>query len=304
MRILHKHLKQSISGILAMLVLICALSACHIGAPTVEVNTDGYIVVNGNTTNIVADKDDVITTDADGYVIVNGVKTEYKVQSNDQCIHSFNADGICTMCNIANPNTIHYSINLGTKIETLSLNEQQLISEYVEDCQKLYTGTYAGYACRYWGNDNSFTTKPYLLFTDTFVYDFRSADESNMDKNLLILWDSIKALSDGTSKPIMYIELCGYIQYFPDEFTLTTLQDGNFMWGYFIYEDETVVPYSYKKIGNECYAYKIPEETEIINCGNKYADEKSFEELIDFYIYITENEGANLDTVLHRLHLN
>ena len=58
---------------------------------TIEVNADGYVVVNGVATDILADKSDVITVDADGFVVVNGVKTEHKIHTTDEI--SVNADG-------------------------------------------------------------------------------------------------------------------------------------------------------------------------------------------------------------------
>lgn len=51
----------------------------------ISVNADGYVVVNGVTTEILADKDDVITVE-DGYLVVNGVRTEYEIKNKN---HSF-----------------------------------------------------------------------------------------------------------------------------------------------------------------------------------------------------------------------
>ncbi len=74
-----------------MLALVCTLASCKDNELTVTVNDDGYIVVNGVTTEILADKDDVITVDGDGYVVVNGTKTEHKIHTTDEI--SVNADG-------------------------------------------------------------------------------------------------------------------------------------------------------------------------------------------------------------------
>lgn len=76
---------------LLLLALVCALVSCGDDEPIISVNEDGYVVVNGVTTEIVADKDDVITVDEDGYVIVNGVKTEYKIHTKDEI--SVNSEG-------------------------------------------------------------------------------------------------------------------------------------------------------------------------------------------------------------------
>ena len=47
--------------------------ACRNGFSRRVVNEDGFVVVNGVTTEIVADKADVITVDNDGYLVVNGI---------------------------------------------------------------------------------------------------------------------------------------------------------------------------------------------------------------------------------------
>ena len=64
-------------------------------ADDISVNADGKVVVNGVVTEIVADKNDVITLDPDGYVVVNGVKTEY-LTANEHW-HNY-VSGKCTIC--------------------------------------------------------------------------------------------------------------------------------------------------------------------------------------------------------------
>ena len=81
-------MKKFLYILVMLLALSFALTACGDGEVTVSINDDGFVVVNGNVTDIVADKDDVITVDKDGYVIVNGVKTEYEVKNKN---HSFGA---------------------------------------------------------------------------------------------------------------------------------------------------------------------------------------------------------------------
>ena len=95
-----------------MLALVCVLVSCGDDEPTVSVNEDGYVVVNGVTTEIVADKDDVITVDEDGYVVVNGVKTEYKIHTKDEI--SVNSDGYL----VVNGVKTEYEVN-GTDVVTV-----------------------------------------------------------------------------------------------------------------------------------------------------------------------------------------
>ena len=69
-----------------LLILALTLTSCSFinryYSPEVSVNEDGYVVVNGSVTDILAAKDDVITVDEEGYLVVNGVKTEYKVEQH------------------------------------------------------------------------------------------------------------------------------------------------------------------------------------------------------------------------------
>ena len=62
-------------------MLICSLVSCKKDGFEVSVNADGYVVVDGVNTNILAEKEDVITLDADGFIVVNGVKTGYRVSN-------------------------------------------------------------------------------------------------------------------------------------------------------------------------------------------------------------------------------
>ena len=68
-------------------VLVCALLLSFVSCsrePTVEINDDGYVVVDGVVTDILARTEDRIDVDDDGYLIVNGVKTEHKVHTEDE----------------------------------------------------------------------------------------------------------------------------------------------------------------------------------------------------------------------------
>lgn len=246
----------------------------------ITVNADGYVVVNGVATNIVADKDDVITVDNDGYVIVNGVKTEYVISSD------------------ASPK-IHYpSLSYGIKIESLPVAQQQKIDEYVFDCQNLFTASYVQ-SLNAW--DYALLGEPYISFTDTFVYDFSRVNESNLDKITSKMWNDIKALNGGESTPIMYIELSGFSNLWGDTYKPTSIVENNIIYGYFIFENETIKPLLYKRICDRYYYYKMPDGTELINCGNKYSGEKRMEVLVDLYKAI--QDGLLPSDVLKRLTL-
>ena len=84
-------MRKTLLLILITLATLCTLVSCSDSESLVEVNADGYVVVNGVATNIIADKEDVIFVDDNGYVVVNGVKTEHKIHTRDEI--SINADG-------------------------------------------------------------------------------------------------------------------------------------------------------------------------------------------------------------------
>ena len=274
-------MRRLLSALLIFTLLICTLASCDNNELEISVHADGYVVVNGVTTNIVADKDDVISVDADGYVVVNSVKTEYKVASDDF-------------------NKIHYSsLGRGIKIESLPLVQQQIIDEYVSDCQTLYTAAYAQFDT--W--DLDLFGEPYISFTDTFVYDFSCVNESDVDTKTANMWNDIKALNDNESAPIMYIELSGYSNFLGDAYKVTSLMEASIIYGYFIFENETVVPLLYKDICARQYYYKLPNGTELINCGDKYSGEKKMKELVDLYLYMSTPDGLPTNDLLKRLTL-
>lgn len=265
-------MKRLLGIVLLTVALICLLGSCSSKEPTVEINGDGYVVVNGVATDIVADKDDVITVDSDGFVVVNGVKTEHRVAS------------VVT-------DKINYPlINSGVKIESLPIEQQQKIDEYVADCKTIYTVSYIQYSNQY----VEMLGDPYLSFSDTFVYDLSKIDESKLDKNSASVWNHIKALNNGESKPIMYIEFSGFSNYFGHTYKPTSFAEANFMYGYFIFENETVKPYIYSMICQQLYAYTLPTGTELINCGDKYSEEKSADSLVAFYSEIQAGIQAGL----------
>ncbi len=268
--------------VLSILILtLCVLVSCDDTEAEISINADGYVVVSGVTTEIVADKDDVITVDNDGYVIVNGIKTEHQVAPDDST-------------------KIHYSpSDYGIKIESLTPDQQQRIDEYVFDCQNIFTASYA-HSLDTW--DYSRFGAPYISFTDTFVYDFSTVNENDLDNGAYQIWNGIKALSKEESAPIMYIELSGFLNYLGDTYKPTSFAESSLVYGYFIFEDETCVPMTYKSMCSKYYYYKMPERTDLINCGDKYSGEKSTEALVDLYQAI--QDGLLPSDVLKRLTLS
>lgn len=91
-----------LSVIALALIFVFALVSCT-GMMSVTVNNEGYVVVNGITTNILADKDDTVLVDEDGFVVVNGVKTEYNIFPTVQqyVVIVENASGITPFTNYA-----------------------------------------------------------------------------------------------------------------------------------------------------------------------------------------------------------
>ena len=222
----------------------------------------------------------ITEVDADGFVVVNGFKTEYRVVQEGS-------------------NEIHYPLlKSDEKIESLPLELQGKIDAYVADCKTIYTASYAQDLDS--RNFDGFG-EPYISFTDTFVYDFSKVDESGLGAVTSELWNDIKNLNDGQSAPIMYIELQGFSNFLGESYKPTTLLENATICGYFIFEDETVIPCEYKKICNMYFWYKMPEGTELINCGDKYSEEKRMQELVDLYQAI--QGGVLPNDMLKRLKL-
>ena len=277
-------MKKLLSIVLLVALLLCALGSCADNEPVVAVNGDGYVVVNGIVTDIIADRDDVISVDADGYVVVNGFKTEYSVTP------------------IVYDQIQYPLLSSDVKIESLPLDQQQKIDEYVSDCKLIFTATYAQ---QYGTGKTDYLGELYLSFADTFVYDLGNVDASSSDADTSFLWNEIKALNNGESTPIMYVELSGFCNYYGDAYKPSSFAETNFIYGYFIFENETVMPYLYRSICQKNYIYKLPAGTEIINCGDKYSEEKRMDELVDFYSKIQEaiQTGANPSDMLKKLTL-
>lgn len=288
-------MKRLLCCITLTLALICVLASCSNDDPNITVNEDGYVVVNGVQTEYLVEKADDISVEGeylvvngvktiyklytepvisviDGYIAVNGTKTKYMVnQEVEGCTHNFDANGICNVCNAADPNRIEYSVNFGTKIDTLSVSEQEIIDAYVIDCKTLYKVGYAPTAF-----DTRLNSASYLSFTDVLVYDFRNVDENTLDSQSLTLWNVLKTYYT-ESRPMMYVELAGYHAYFNSDL-LTPIQSGSIIYGFFIFEDETVIRQTYNRLCSTGYVYKLIEGTEFINCGNKYAEDFNHEQ--------------------------
>jgi hypothetical protein len=111
----------------------------------------------------------------------------------------------------------------------------------------------------------------------------------------------VKALNGGVSEPIMYIELFGFSNYWSGDYKVTTFQENPIVHGYFIFENETVIVFPYKRICDRTYFYALPQGTGVINCGNKYFEEKTMEELLEFNLAL--NKGLTIDDRLKTLKL-
>ena len=277
-------MKKLSSIVLLVALLLCMLGSCTYNEPIVEVNDEGYVVIDGVVTGIVAEKDDVISVDDDGYVVVNGLKTEYSVTP------------------IVYDKINYPLLSSDVKIESLALVQQQKIDEYVADCKLIYTATYAQ-LYETWNVD--FLGEPYLSFTDTFVYDFSKVDENDPDAHTSFMWNEIKALNNGETAPIMYVELSGFCNYYGDAYKPSSFAETSFIYGYFIFENETVMPYLYSTICKKNYIYELPKATQLINCGDKYSEEKRMDALVDLFSEIQQaiQAGASPSDLLKRLTL-
>ena len=146
----------------------------------ISVNTDGYVVVNGVITEILADKEDVITV-KDGYLVVNGVKTNHRIHTEPviSVVDGYVAvNGVKTEYEVNKSDVITvkdgYLVVNGVKTEyevkinNHSFGDWRLYNEGETDCEKkLYYRTCADCSTIEWkeGNyeDHSFktvTTKP------------------------------------------------------------------------------------------------------------------------------------------------
>ena len=169
-------------------------------------------------------------------------------------------------------NEIIYSTNWGTKIEEFSLIKQSQIGDYVIDCKALFVDTYKE-------NMNGYVLEPFVDFTDVFVYDFSDVNE---DKDSMTVLEIIKNLRNNEATPLMYIELNGYCPYYSDYSFVTQINQLGLINGFFIYDDNTVVPCRYLQIIAKSYNAELVSGTTIINCGNKYAESIEVDSLKGF----------------------
>ena len=168
-------------------------------------------------------------------------------------------------CGVTNNNEIIYSTNWGVKIENLSESKQSQIGDYVIDCKALFVDTYKE-------NIDGRVLEPFIDFTDVYAYDFSDVNEVVLDEYSMSVWEKIKSLHNNEATPLMYIELNGYCPYYGDYSFITQLNQTAIKNGFFIYNDNTVVQASYVWVANSCYFYELVRGTNIINCGNKYAE--------------------------------
>ena len=178
--------------------------------------------------------------------------------------------------NYGDKNGIIYSTNFGTKIEDLSINKQYTISNYVSDCKILLINDYKESISR-WQLAN-----PYIDITDTFVYDFSNVNENDLDEESLSVWNSIKKMNNNEAKPLMYIQINGYCNYFSDDYIVTQINETSLTNGYFIFKGNIVVPAHYRYISNALFSYQLPKGTTIINCGNKYSEKNTSTDIHNF----------------------
>jgi hypothetical protein len=89
------------------------------------------------------------------------------------------------------------------------------------------------------------------------------------------LIQALKRLRTDGKLPLMYVELQGYVEYFPG-YLYTSIDEVNIVNGFFVYDDQTVINLNFKNISSSTYVYRLLENTQVINCGNKFSSEHSF----------------------------
>ena len=189
--------------------------------------------------------------------------------------------GACGTVNTANnngdKNEIIYSTDFGTKIENFSEAKQAEVSNYVADCKVLFVNEYKEKI-----ETHNHISKPFVDFTDVFVYDFENIIETTLDDNSLLLWELIKEVRNNEAKPLMYVQINGYCQYFSDDYIATQLGVTGISNGFFIYNDSTVVQLRYDQVASRVYVYELPKGTTIINCGDKYSQKNTSSDIENF----------------------
>ena len=161
---------------------------------------------------------------------------------------------------------IYYSTNIGTRIESLSKSDQEMIDSYAQDCVTIYIHSYEEGTAEQMESFGTF--KRYLAITETFVYDFRDCNLESSEKMLRMF----TSLRTDEKTPIMYVELNGYISYY-DNYINIPISSSPIINGFFIFDDGTYVQLTYKLFATRFYLHNTPEGTVTINCGNKYSKE-------------------------------
>ena len=181
--------------------------------------------------------------------------------------------------NNGDENRIIYSTNFGAKIESFSEEKQSEISNYVADCKVLFVNAYREKTNE---RHDGQITNPYIDFTDVFVYDFSNVIETTLDNNSLKVWKKIKELRNNEVKPLMYIQINGYCQYFSNDYIATQLGETAIVNGFFIYNDNMVMPMPYQHVASSLYIFELPKGTVTINCGNKYSQKHTLSDINNF----------------------
>ena len=172
-------------------------------------------------------------------------------------------------------NQTEYLMSIGTKIDSLSKEDQDAISAYVSDCKTYLIEWYKEFNAE---NDH-LDIDPYIVFTEVFVYDFRNCNVNSEESDDIWFWEYIKKLRADEKLPIIYIELQGYINYLGNElYTLNNLWNN----GIFIYDENTAIPYPHKSITQATMIFSYPTGTEFINCGNRFSEEFTSEAIVNY----------------------
>lgn len=172
-------------------------------------------------------------------------------------------------------NEIIYLTDFGEKIESISEDKQSLISNYVADCKVLYLREYKEDILK------NNIPNAFVDFTDVFVYDFSNVDETKLNKKSLSLCTRIKKIRNNEVMPLMYIQINGYCQYFFGNLA-SDLDECSIVHGYFIYADNSVVPYMYRFVQQQVCIMDIIDGTTIINCGTKYSQKNTLFDILNF----------------------
>ena len=105
-------------------------------------------------------------------------------------------------------------------------------------------------------------------------------NESALDEDSLALWNALTGLRDNQAKPLAYVEFDGYVV--ENNCPIYGLNATVVMNGFFVFDDFSVLNYRYDKLVLYTYVPTLMDGTEIINCGDKYAEEFTLLEIKAF----------------------